>query len=86
MGVPFISLIIAKSLALVDYFLEQWVDVTVVTNASPNACWSFTVVNASVNACGQEFLSNLLDVIEGLVALVPYLLGGLFSFGEPAAV
>ena len=83
---PFITLIIAKALALTDYFLEQWVDVAMVTNASPNACWSFEVVNATVNPCGQEFLSNLTDVVEGVVALVPSLLGGLFSFGTPAAV
>jgi hypothetical protein len=83
---PFITLIIAKALALTDYFLEQWVDVAMVTNASPNACWSFEVVNATVNPCGQEFLSNLTDVVEGVVALVPSLLGGLFAFGTPAAV
>ena len=83
---PYITLIIAKALALTDYFLEQWVDVQIVTNASPNLCWQFDVVNASVNPCGQEFLTNLTDVVEGLVALVPSLLGGLFAFGEPAAV
>ena len=83
---PFISLIIAKVLALTDYFLEQWVDVAMVTNASPNLCYSFEVVNATVNPCGQEFLSNLTDVVEGVVALVPSLLGGLFAFGTPAAV
>ena len=83
---PFISLIIAKVLALTDYFLEQWVDVAMVTNASPNACWSFEVVNATVNPCGQEFLTNVTDVVEGVVALIPSILGGLFAFGTPATV
>ena len=83
---PFISLIIAKVLALTDYFLEQWVDVAMITNASPNACYSFQVVNATVNVCGQEFLTNVTDVVEGVTALIPSILGGLFAFGTPAAV
>lgn len=85
-SVPFLTTIIAKGLALVDFFLSQWVDVSVVSSASPNSCWEFSVVNASVNPCGQEFLSNLTDVLEGTVALVPSLLGGLFASGSPTAV
>jgi hypothetical protein len=82
----FITTIIARVLAIVDYFLAQWVDVATVTNASPNGCWSFDVQNATLNACGQEFLSNLTDVVEGVVALLPGILGGLFAFGTPEAV
>jgi hypothetical protein len=82
----FISTIIARVLAITDYFLAQWVDVTVYTNASPNGCWEFDVQNATINACGQEFISNLTDVVEGVVALIPGILGGLFAFGDPAAV
>jgi hypothetical protein len=79
-------LIIAKVLALTDYFLEQWVDVEAYTSASPNTCWSFDIVNATVNPCGQEFLSDLTQVVTGVTALIPSLLGGLFAFGTPAAV
>ena len=86
MGPTYLSYIIAKVLALTDFFLEQWVDVTLYTAGSPNDCWEFQIVNASVNPCGQEFMANLTDVIEGVIALVPGLLGGLFAFGEPAAV
>lgn len=84
--VPFVTTIIAKILALVDFFLSQWVDVSVSASVSPNHCWEYSAVNASVNPCGQEFLSNLTDVLEGTVALVPSLLGGLFAFGSPTAV
>ncbi|MBN2098342.1 MAG: hypothetical protein JW753_01970 [Dehalococcoidia bacterium] len=83
---PFISTIIARVLAITDYFLAQWVDVAAVSNASPNGCWEFDVQNATLNACGQEFIANLTDVVEGVIALVPSLLGGLFAFGTPEAV
>jgi hypothetical protein len=87
---PYISAIIARALALVDFFLAQWVDVTWVSSdvigASPNGCFEFDVANASVNECGQEFLANLTEVVEGVVALLPQVLGGLFAIGEPAAV
>jgi hypothetical protein len=86
MGAPFITTIIARVLAITDYFLNQWVTVSTYSQASPNGCWSFDVQNATLNACGQEFLSNLTDVVEGVVALVPDLLGGLFAFGTPATV
>jgi hypothetical protein len=81
---PYLSYIIAKVLALTDFFLEQWVDVTLITS-SGNGCWSFQTVNASVNTCGAAFLINVTDVVEGVVALVPYLLGGLFASGTPSA-
>ena len=82
-----ISTIIARGLALVDFLLAQWVDVgTPVVNASPNGCYSFDVQNVTLNACGVEFLTNLTDVIEGVVALVPTLLGALFSVGSVEGV
>jgi hypothetical protein len=82
-----ISTIIARGLALVDFLLAQWVDVgTPIANASPNGCYSFDVQNVTLNACGVEFLTNLTDVIEGVVALVPTLLGALFSYGTVEAV
>ena len=84
---PIISTVIARGLAVVDYLLAQWVDLEApVTNASPNGCWDFDVQNVTLNACGVEFIDNLTDVIEGVVALVPTLLGALFSVGQVEAV
>ncbi len=84
---PFISTIIARLLAIQDWYLGQFVDVTLVTSASPNGCWAFDIVNASVNACGQE--SILGDVVEGWVDLLQattILIPSLFAFGSPASV
>ena len=79
--------LIARLLAIVDFVLAQWVDVgTPVTNASPNGCYSFDVQNVTLNACGVEFLTNLTDIIEGVVGLVPSLLGSLFAVGTVEAV
>ena len=80
---PLLSSIIARTLALVDVFLSQWVTLTwSASTASGNTCWSFQTANATVNGCGQEFLHNLTDVVEGVVALVPAVLGGLFATGQ----
>lgn len=78
-SMPRATTITAKSLALLDWFLGQWVDVTIYDTASPNSCWRLTVVNASVNSCGQEFLSKVMDVFESFTSLVPSLLGGMFA-------
>lgn len=83
---PYISVIIAKVLALTDFFLEQWVDVGFGASLSPNYCYAMPTIEANVNACGQEFLTNVTDIVEGLVALVPSILAGLFATGAPAAV
>ena len=73
---PFISTIIARLLAIQDWYLGQFVDVTLVTSASPNNCWSFDIVNASVNACGQEFIRNQVveewaDLLQAMTILIP---------------
>ena len=86
MQLPYISYIIAKVLALTDFFLEQWVDVSVGASVSPNVCYVLPSISANVNACGQEFLTNVTDIVEGLTALVPSLLAGLFASGAPSAV
>jgi hypothetical protein len=88
MGTPYLSTILARVLAITDYFLAQWVDVTTVDAglASPNTCFEFIVQNATLNPCGQEIMSNLVEIVEGVVAMVPSLLGGLFAIGEPASV
>lgn len=83
---PYISFIIAKVLALTDFFLEQWVDVSVGASLSPNLCYVMPTISANVNPCGQEFLTNVTDIVEGLVALVPSILAGLFASGAPSAV
>ena len=83
---PYISFIIAKVLALTDFFLEQWVDVSTGVSLSPNLCYAMPTISANVNACGQEFLTNVTDIVEGVVALVPSILAGLFASGSPTAV
>jgi hypothetical protein len=80
---PFVSTIIARLLALQDRYLGQWVDVSAYTLASPNGCWQFDVINASINPCGQEFLSNLTyirSIIEGSIIVIPAVLSGLRAF------
>jgi len=76
---PLVTTIIARLIALQDWYLGQFVDVTLVTSASPNNCWSFDIVNASVNACGQEFIRNQVveewaDLLQAMTILIPSLL------------
>ena len=78
---PLVTTIIARLIALQDWYLGQFVDVTLVTSASPNNCWSFDIVNASVNACGQEFIRNQVveewaDLLQAMTILIP----SLFAF------
>jgi len=89
---PFVSTIIAKLLALQDWYLGQFVDVALVTIASPNGCWSFDIVNASVNPCGQalggnatggwnSFLTDVVDLIPNIVSV--FLFTGPFANWTP---
>jgi len=76
---PFLSTIIARILALHDWYLGQFVDVTLYSAGSPNNCWSFDIVNATVNACGQEFIRNQVveewaDLLQAMTILIPSLL------------
>jgi hypothetical protein len=71
--------IIAAALALVDEFLAQWVTVTSTVVAT--SCYTGTMYTANVNACGVSFLSGVTDILEGLVALIPSILGSLFVAG-----
>jgi hypothetical protein len=77
---PFVTTIIARLLAIQDWYLGQFVDVSAVTAASANNCWSFNIVNATVNPCGQEMLFGNSTAgggwasIMGLVNLTPVLL------------
>jgi hypothetical protein len=72
---PFISTIIARSLALHDWYLSQWVDVSVINTST--SCYMAYQINASVNACGQTYLTFITDIREGFMALVPALMAGL---------
>ena len=56
---PLVTTVIARLLAFQDWYLGQFVDVTLYSAGSPNDCWSFDSVNATVNACGQEFSGAL---------------------------
>ncbi len=75
---PFIATIIARSLALHDWYLAQFVDVSV-TNTS-TSCYVAYQIDANVNACGQTYLTLLMDIREALMALMPALLSGLFAY------
>jgi hypothetical protein len=82
-----VSTIIARLLALEDWYLGQFVDVSLVTSASPNECWSFDIVNASVNACGQALLGNATGgwgAMMSIVNLAPTLISALV-WGGPFA-
>jgi hypothetical protein len=84
---PFVSIIIARLLALQDWYLGQFVDVSTVASASANNCWSLNIVNATVNPCGQEFIHNQvleqwIDLLQATTILIP----SLFAFGSPASV
>jgi hypothetical protein len=82
----YISTIIARVLALTDYFLSAWVDVQVVPAGNyVSNCFSMGSVQANVNACGVEFLDSVIDIVEGLVYLTPSILAGLFANGAPEA-
>ncbi len=80
---PYISTILARVLALTDWFLAQWVDISVgasvgaINNGVP--CYVAPQINATVNACGADFLTNVGDIVEGLAKLVPSILAGLFA-------
>lgn len=78
---PFVTTIIARLLALEDWYLAQFVDVSTVSRASPNGCWSFDVQNATLNACGQALLGNATGgwdtIMNSVVALVPNLVAAL---------
>jgi hypothetical protein len=73
--------IIAAALALVDEFLAQWVTVSSTTVGNTATCYTGTMYTASVNACGTAFIAGVTDIVEGLVALIPSLLGSLFVVG-----
>jgi len=78
---PLLSIVIAKLLALQDFYLSQFVDVQLVSTALGNSCWSFDIVNASVNQCGQAFLLNqVFEEWADLLAAMTILIPSLFAF------
>ena len=77
---PLVSTIIARLLAIQDWFLAQWVDVSAYSQASPNECWRFDVQNATLNACGQEFLgAEFFEEWIELLAEIDILIPSLFA-------
>lgn len=79
---PLVTTIIARVLAISDYYLAQWVDVTPVANASPNGCWSFDVQNATLNACGQENIGGnvpwgMINAWQSVMDILPSVIGTL---------
>ena len=84
---PFVSTIIAKLLALQDWYLGQFVDVGVGVSISPNLCYVIPTIEANVNACGQELIRNHVaeqwaDLLQAMTILIP----SLFAFGSPESV
>jgi hypothetical protein len=78
---PFVSTIIAKLLALQDWYLGQFVDVGVGVSISPNLCYVIPTIEANVNACGQalagnttggwnSFLTDVVDLIPNIVSVL----------------
>ena len=84
---PFVTTIIARLLALQDWYLGQFVDVDMVASVSPNDCWSFDIVNATVNACGQALSGNTTGgwaSVTNIVNLAPTLVSA-FLWAGPFA-
>jgi uncharacterized membrane protein len=85
---PFVSIIIARLLALQDWYLGQFVDVSTVVNASANNCWSLNIVNATVNPCGQELGGGVFGgwgSLMGIVNMIPTLASTLIMGITPYA-
>ena len=78
---PIVCTVLARILALLDFYMAQWVDVgTPVANASPNGCWEFEVQNVTLNACGQEYIGlfhygGLANGLQYIIDIVPTVLG-----------
>jgi hypothetical protein len=71
--------IIAQGLAIVSALLDKWVDASATVAVTSN-CYDFTIYNVTMTDCGTEFVDDLAELIAGIVALTPDLLGGLFAF------
>jgi hypothetical protein len=73
-----LSEVLARGILLINWVLDEWTDLGTVTNTTESSCWTLYEISGNVNACGEEFLGNVVDLIEGLTALAPALLAGLF--------
>ena len=71
---PLISTIIAGSLALHDWYLSPWVDVSATNTGT--SCYAAYQGDANVNTCDQTCFTLLADTREELMSLVPALLSG----------
>ena len=84
---PLVATILAKLLALQDWYLGQFVDVGVGVSISANLCYAIPTIQANVNPCGQESIlgdvvEEWLDLLQAMTILIP----SLFAFGSPHAV
>jgi hypothetical protein len=69
---PYLTTIIARLLALLDYYLGQFVDVQVLYTST--SCGTALQINATVNACGQNAIGifgGWTSFTEGIVDLLP---------------
>ena len=85
---PLVTTVIARLLAFQDWYLGQFVDVTLYSAGSPNDCWSFDIVNATVNPCGQELMgdpSGGWSALMNIVNITPTLVSTLIMSIPPYA-
>jgi hypothetical protein len=59
---PLISSVIARTLAIVDYFSGYFFDTSVNVGNATNSCYQQTNISATLTPCGQQVLS-LIDLI-----------------------
>ena len=80
---PLVTTIIARLLALQDWYLAQFVDVQVLDTST--SCYRAIQVNATVNACGQALLGNATGgwkyLMENVVNLAPNIISALVWTG-----
>jgi hypothetical protein len=74
---PYISMIIAKVLAFADAFLAQWA--TAVPASANTACYGAYTINAEVTPCGATFITQIMDIREGLIQLTSALLAARYA-------
>jgi hypothetical protein len=75
---PLVTIIVARLLALQDWFLAQWVDASVVNTST--SCYMAYQLDANVNACGQQLLRSeifeeWMELLAATSILIPSVLG-----------
>jgi len=78
--VSLLGTIVAKVLALTEGILGEWADVSVGAAAGTplldESCYTAFTINASLTDCGAAFAATIVNVIEGVMDLIPQILMG----------